>query len=280
MIIGIFGSNGMLGRYMSAYLSQLKYLTIINFTRKDLDVSDFNQYDKIKELISKCEVVLNCAGTIKPIADKQSADKTFMVNSIFPQYLDRVCNELNIRLVHYTTDCVFSGTQSYDATEYQKHDIYDVYGFSKSLGEIKHGINIRTSIIGEEINNNRSLLEWAKSKKDTTVNGYTNHFWNGMTCLQLAKCTKMILDEPLELYDHHLHLYSNTVNKYELLKLISDAFKLNLTINAVEPNCCNRELKSVFVVKYRKYFENIPNLKFQLEELSNFSHILAAHKID
>jgi dTDP-4-dehydrorhamnose reductase len=102
--------------------------------------------------------------------------------------------DLECNVIHITTDCVFSGRGGrYD--ENSLHDCLDDYGKSKSLGENQNLTIIRTSIIGEEKTNKKSLLEWVKSQKNNLIFGYTNHFWNGVTCLEMSKFIFTLIKE-------------------------------------------------------------------------------------
>lgn len=263
-MIAIFGANGMLGNYISTYLKRLG-MSVKDITRNDINVADFDEYEKINSLIEQCDTVINCAGTIKPVASKQSKPTTFMVNSIFPHYLSRACKIANKKFIHITTDCVYTGNSQtpYDETSYP--DAIDDYGMSKSIGDLCYGVVLRTSIIGEEKHNNRSLLEWAKSQKGKEVNGFTNHHWSGVTCLELAKIIGKYLDGSPLFQEGITHVYSLPVNKAELLRYISNSFNLNLTVKEVEANYCNRTIVS----SKPKYYTS-PNIPQQLEELVGF----------
>ena len=123
---------------------------------------------------------------------------------------------------------------------------------------------LRTSIIGEEIHKNASLIEWAKSMKGQTVKGFTNHMWNGITTTQYADiCTQIIENN---LYQRGLfHVFSDSVNKYELISAISDSLSLDLHIEAHEPLVpCNRTLKTA---KDLMSSLTIPSIKQQLLSL-------------
>jgi dTDP-4-dehydrorhamnose reductase len=246
MKVIVFGSNGMLGKYVSTYCKRQGY-NVVEVSRKDIDVSNFDEYSKIDSLLAELtgvDKVINCAGTIKPVANKQDKATTFMVNSVFPNYLARKCFLKKIKCYHVTTDCVFSGkTFKGDYTEEDFPDMFDDYGFSKSIGDHaeRYCMVIRTSIIGEELENKRSLLEWAKSQRGKEVSGYVNHYWNGVTCLELAR----VIDSCR--YSIGIkHVFSETVSKDQLLELISDAFSLNLKVNRVAgPEHCNRTISTV-----------------------------------
>jgi dTDP-4-dehydrorhamnose reductase len=171
---------------------------------------------------------------------------------------------ITINIIHITTDCVFSGkTGGYH--EYSTPDETNDYGTSKSLGELCDGTIIRTSIIGEELSNKRSLLEWVISNENRTINGYSNHFWNGVTCLQLAKIIYKIINENAY-WKGVRHIFSPTsVSKYELFKMISDIYELNITVKEFDTEIVDKSLSTV----YEKFF-NIPELKEQIIEMKYF----------
>jgi dTDP-4-dehydrorhamnose reductase len=147
---------------------------------------------------------------------------------------------------------IASGGKEGNYLEDTPHDALDVYGKTKSLGEPENCTVIRTSIIGEEINNSRSLVEWIKSRKDLDANGFTNHKWNGVTCLELAKCIDSIIKNN-NFWSGVRHVLSPTsVTKDVLLKLINDRYNLNITINntaAATP--CDRSLGSNHKNEYK-----------------------------
>ena len=271
MTIYIFGANGMLGTYMKTYLkSQNK--ACICFTRDDLDVSTVT-YDKLEKLFDKYtihdnDIIINCAGIIpqsKNINDTSSRNY-FLINSLFPNMLSTIASLNKMKFIHITTDCVFSGSKG-NYTELDCHDETNNYGVSKSLGEFGYNSTvIRTSIIGEELKNKYSLLEWVKKHNNTIINGYTNHYWNGVTCLQLAKIINNMIDENIW-WSGVRHIYSPTsVTKYELVQMINDTYNLNNTVEPMETdNPINKTLASIYDVNSKF---NIPKLRIQLEELN------------
>ena len=262
----ILGANGMLGRYIVQHWSKNNLVHTI--TRKELDAETANE-STIKQLLETIKynktTVINCIGLIKPQVDLYGVEAAIRVNSLFPHKLANVCQELKLDLVHITTDCVFSGRKGM-YTEKDPHDALDVYGKTKSLGEPSNCMVIRTSIIGEEKENKRSLIEWIKSNAEKTINGYTNHLWNGVTCLQLAKSIEEITKNN-HIFCGLIHLYSPVcVTKYELVDLINKEYNLNITINPTTASeLCDRTLKSNCdsLVK-------IPELKYQIKEMREF----------
>jgi dTDP-4-dehydrorhamnose reductase len=266
MKIFIFGSKGMLGRYVKTYLS--KSFNVIEINRDLINLQNTTE-ETIKVVLNKLnfnvnDVVINCIGTIKPRVDELGNLNAILVNSVFPRLLSNVVNELNGKMIHPTTDCVFDGLLG-GYNENNPHNITDIYGRTKSLGEPENCTVIRTSIIGEEVNQGRSLVEWVKSNKNKKINGFTNHYWNGMTCLQFAKICEIIINENL-FWDGVKHLFSNTVNKLELLQLIDKTYSLGIEITPVnDKQSIDRTLSTI-----HQKLVDIPTLDVQIQEMSQF----------
>lgn len=274
MKIFVFGSNGMLGRYVYTYLKNNLYNEVIEVNRNQVDASDPNMGNLqkyIQDNMSKGDVVINCMGTIKPRVDQLGEINALMVNSVFPRRLSQLCNQYGVKMIHPTTDCVYKGTiGNYD--ENSEHDITDVYGRTKSLGEPSDCMVIRTSIIGEEVGSSRSLIEWIKSNKNGEINGYLDHYWNGVTCLQFAKIVKKVIEENL-FWVGTKHLHSNTVDKYELSNIVNKHYDLNIKINPVTTNNkIDRSLSTIYTGNLTNF--EIPNLDTQIKEMKEFSPVL------
>lgn len=266
MKIFVFGSTGMLGNYITTYL-RTKY-EVVNVSRVDIDASTTS----VKEItdflsqknISKEDIIVNAIGTIKPRVDELGDLNAILVNSVFPHYLAKSAENLGIKMIHITTDCVFTGNKG-AYSESDVHDISDVYGRSKSLGEPQNCTIIRTSIIGEEKDTKRSLIEWIKSNKDKTVFGFTNHLWNGLTCLQVGKVVdEMIQNNIFWIGVRHVHS-PRSLDKQQLVQLVSDVYNLNITITPKETDLkCDRTLST----NYPTF--QIPDLEIQVQEMKNF----------
>jgi dTDP-4-dehydrorhamnose reductase len=243
MKIILFGSNGMLGTYLDKYLSA-KY-DVVKLTRKDIDISKVDEdklFSYLKEFVNEEDLIINAAGVIKQ-RDYNLLDM-IKVNSVFPNQLSKFKKLVNCKIIHFTTDCVFSGLRG-EYSEDDLHDCLDDYGKSKSLGEPSDITVIRTSIIGEENENKKSLLEWVKSNSGKTINGYDNHLWNGITCLEASKLIDRMISEDL-FWTGVRHVHSDTLSKFELVSIINSVFDLNLTINKIStPENCFRNLKTI-----------------------------------
>ena len=266
MKVYIFGSNGMLGKYTKIYLSN--FFNVIEINRDIVDASNCTEKNiediLIRNHIKDGDVIINCIGTIKPRVGELGDLNSILVNSVFPRYLSNVTEKLGCHMIHPTTDCVFDGVIG-NYNENHEHNVTDVYGRSKSLGEPSNCTIIRTSIIGEEVSNGRSLVEWVKSNKNKEINGFTNHIWNGITCLEFAKICKNIIDNNL-FWVGVRHINSNSVNKFELLTMINEIYKLNIKINKVESSApIDRSLTTI----HNKMF-TIPNLYDQISEMRDF----------
>ena len=266
----LFGSNGMLGNYINSYLCD-KY-HVIPLTRDDLDISlnsDDDILKFIKSYVDNNSIIINACGIIKQ-RGYNSIDM-IKVNSLFPHLLSKIKDEIGCQVVHITTDCVFNGIiGSY--SEGDIHDAHDDYGKSKSLGEPKNTTNIRTSIIGEEKLNKKSLLEWVKSKEQySVIEGYINHKWNGLTCLELSKVIDNIITEN-NFWVGTRHIHSpDTVTKYDLVYSINEIYKLNLKIRPTRTTThCYRNLISNYssIVKKSIHEQIVETYEFNLKNLN------------
>lgn len=270
MKIYVLGSSGMLGKYVSTYLR--KNFNVVEINRETIDASKIKEEELHAKLyhlgVKEYDVIINCMGTIKPRVDSLGDLNAILVNSVFPRILANVTEKLKVKLIHPTTDCVYSGLKG-DYNENDKYDISDVYGMSKAMGEPSNCTVIRTSIIGEEVNQGRSLIEWIKSSANKTVNGFTNHYWNGVTCLQFSKICEQIINTN-NFWTGTKHLHSDTLNKHELITLVSDSYKLNITVTPVETtNKCDRSISSIYDTKIIN-----PPLKQQIDEMRDYSETL------
>lgn len=267
----VIGSTGMLGYAVSEYLIRKNY-DVVKLGRNDFDIGT-EPHENFEKFLDGIDVVINCAGLIKPTIGKYPIEQAIRVNSIFPRNLALMTKARGIKCFHITTDCVYSGKKG-NYNELDLFDAEDLYGMTKNAGENKDCMVLRTSIIGEEKNNSRSLLEWAKSQAGKDVNGFTNHLWNGVTTLYLVEVIENILNK--NLYQTGIfHIHSpNTVNKYELLQIFDEVYQLNYTkINPVEAkDAVDRTLSSIYdltqAVCTKKIDEQIEVMRVFFESLN------------
>lgn len=245
----VLGGSGMLGWMVQDYLQSVNQLSVTSSLRENkyqdkiksrirlFDVEEFlvkpNKYGWLNEF----DYIINCIGVIKPYCkddDPVGVVRAVRINALFPHELAK----LKPRIIQIATDCVFSGKVG-KYTEISLHDPGDVYGKTKSLGEVfgyRNFLNIRCSIIGPEIHGHLNLLDWFLSQKENTeLTGFTHHKWNGVTTLQFARvCEKIILEEKFEALRSKHHAYhfvgNTTVTKYRLLQLFAKHFKKQVVI--------------------------------------------------
>ena len=227
----IFGSTGMLGGYIFNRLKNAGHkIVCINREVYDIVSNDWSNLNSIiQPIANENDVIINCAGII-PQKYKNNDFKTYIrVNSLFPHKLNELCKQHGLKFIHITTDCVFDGLRG-DYTKYDKHTANDIYGVSKSQGEPDDATIIRTSIIGEELTGKKSFIEWLKNNANGKIKGYSNHFWNGVTCLELANYILNAINTN-DFWIGVRHVYSpNSVSKYELCNYVNEIYELNINI--------------------------------------------------
>jgi len=213
--------------------------------------------------INESTCVINCIGAIPQ--RNQHPLNYYSVNGLFPHLLWAVCQKYKCRMIQPTTDCVFSGTRGM-YTENDEHDETGHYGLSKSLGEPPGCTVLRTSIIGEELSNKKSFLEFVKNSSGS-IQGWTNHMWNGITCLEYCKIIEKIIAENL-FWSGVRHIASPTsASKYDLARMIQTAFGVTtIILETVGPTVCDKTLKSVHPPLF-----NVPELSTQISDLRKFT---------
>lgn len=189
-------------------------------------------------------VIVNAVGIIKQLPSAKNVIKTLQINSIFPHQLAELGEKYGARLITISTDCVFSGSKG-DYTEADMTDAQDLYGKSKNLGEVtsENCLTLRTSIIGRELDGAHSLVEWFLSNQGETVKGYVKAIYTGFPTVVFAD----IIADLIENHPHLSGLYqvsSEPINKYELLKLIRDAYQADIRIEPFEGFVIDRSLDS------------------------------------
>ena len=243
----LFGANGMLGSYVNRYLSGTGYYeSIVPLTRKDYDITSGDRAALFQLLHrhrarGRTTVIINCAGVI-PQTGEQDAAKYMAGNTKFPVMLDEYAGLFGVRLIHITTDCIFHGKGEVPLGGFREEDAGEAgaeywetgdYGRSKRECEAKmvHGTLIRTSIIGEELKTRRSLIEYIKSQRNGKVRGYANHYWNGVTTLELAKIIHQVIEKNLYWKGPARHFFSDRVySKYEIVKLVNMIYRLGIDV--------------------------------------------------
>jgi dTDP-4-dehydrorhamnose reductase len=167
-------------------------------------------------LAEKPQVVVNAVGIVKQRDAAVDALESIEVNSLFPHHLANACHLVEAHLIHISTDCVFSGEKG-SYTEADNPDPIDLYGRSKLLGEVSAPgcLTIRTSMIGLELANYSSLVEWFL-RQDGEVHGYTRSIWSGLTTAELARVIHRLVERHRDL-DGVWHVSGQPISKYRLL---------------------------------------------------------------
>lgn len=263
----VFGAGGMLGYAVSEYFKSNNY-NVKELTRNEYDIAR-DDINNLESYVKENDLVINCAGVIKPRIAAMSVEDVLTVNSAFPRNLAKLCSRLETKCFHVTTDCVYTGKKgNYNENDY--FDADDLYGLSKSGGDTAECMVLRTSIIGEEKGEGRSLLEWARSQKGKEVNGFLNHDWNGVTTFYLAEIMEIIIRK--DLYKRGLfHIHSpNTLNKFELVSCFNEVYGLNMKINPVDAQVVvNRSMKSVYELTSKVCTKTIEEQVREMKEFFN-----------
>jgi dTDP-4-dehydrorhamnose reductase len=247
--IVVLGYKGMLGRYVYSYLQELhEGVRGIGSQDGPLSEQDLNG-----------TVIINCAGAIPQRYTDEDRNTYYQLNIALPRLLETYAE----RLIHVSTDCVFSGKKGC-YTEDDAPDPNSLYGASKYLGEPLgyNSFTIRTSIIGDSAPH--GLLGWYVNNEWKQVDGYTNHLWNGVTCLQLAKEIDRLLREggpPL----YHYHSPA-VISKYQLLTYINHIYGGPDILPVEAETAVDRTLMS-------KYNFMAPSILVQLEEMFNYEAV-------
>lgn len=189
------------------------------------------------------DVVVNCVGVVKQLAEADDPLTALPINALLPHRLARLCAVANARLVHVSTDCVFSGARGM-YTEADFPDANDLYGRSKYLGEVDYdnAVTLRTSIIGHELASAHGLVGWFLSQQGR-VKGYRRAVFSGLPTVELARVIRdQVLPRP-ELRGTW-HVSADPINKYELLKLVAEAYGRPIAIEPDDGLVIDRSLDS------------------------------------
>lgn len=206
---------------------------------------DVENMDSLISLFAQArpDVVINCIGLVKQLAEANDPLAALPINALLPHRLARLCDVAGARLVHMSTDCVFSGAKGM-YTEADVSDAKDLYGRSKYLGEVDypHAITLRTSIIGHELDGAHSLVGWFLAQQDS-ARGFRRAIFSGLPTVELARVIRdHVLPHP-ELHGLY-HVSAEPINKFDLLTLIADAYGKKINIIADDKLVIDRSLDS------------------------------------
>ncbi len=224
----VLGKTGMLGTEVFSKLQNSEY-EVCGTTRNELNAQSATLTD-IKKVITGFDYVINCIGIIKPyIHDTDSAEvqRAISVNAQFPHKLAEAAAQTGGKIIQIATDCVYDGKDGHYAEDHV-HNAWDVYGKTKSLGEVyaENVMNLRCSIIGKEKKSYRSLLEWfLHQPQNAEVNGFKNHFWNGVTTGAFTDICLGIIRNDFWLSGVQHVLPKDIVSKAEMLHIFAEHFQ-------------------------------------------------------
>jgi dTDP-4-dehydrorhamnose reductase len=227
----ILGGTGMLGH---AVLEEFGgFSGKVNFTSRSGSGISFDvlsdPIDSLAKYVSHGDYIINCLGITKPhINDENEQDvaRARLVNSLFPAELASLAEDSGSRVIQIATDCVFSGRTGH-YLETDAHDAEDVYGKTKSLGEVvsENVMHIRVSTIGRELGRSTLLLEWVLSHPHgATIPGYTDHFWNGVTTNHFARVARGIIENDAFRSGLSHLVPADELSKADLVRKIASAF--------------------------------------------------------
>jgi dTDP-4-dehydrorhamnose reductase len=264
----VLGASGMLGNAVLRLFAQSAGYEAIGSTRSTsalrllpADFSDcvicgvdVEHIDTLISLFSKVQpdVVINCIGLVKQLAEADDPLAAIPINSLLPHRLARLCGVAGARLVHMSTDCIFSGSKGM-YTETDSSDAKDLYGRSKYLGEVDypHAITLRTSIIGHELNGGHSLVGWFLAQQGS-VKGFRRAIFSGLPTVELARVIRDFVIPHPELHGVH-HVSADPINKFDLLTLISNVYGKTIDIVEDDNFIIDRSLDSTRIRKATGY---------------------------
>ncbi len=260
MRVLVLGATGMLGNAVFKVLSSSSALSVIGTVRNAKAIDSFDSevkgnlisgvdvldQDSLVDVFerSKPDVVINCIGLIKQLSSAKDPLSVLPINAMLPHRLAKLCALVGSRLVHISTDCVFSGRKGM----YKENDVSDaedLYGKSKYIGEIvdqPHVITLRTSIIGHELNSQSSLIDWFLSQSGS-VKGFSKAVFSGLPTVELAR---VILDFviPQPALQGLYHVSAQPIDKLTLLSHVAKIYQKEISIVPDEQLQIDRSLDS------------------------------------
>ena len=225
-------------------------------TANTYDVVDAVSFGSVRRAVEDYEpqVIVNCIGLVKQRSMASHTVPSIEVNALFPQRLAVLCRAHGIRLIHLSTDCVFSGRRG-NYNEGNMPDATDLYGRSKLLGEVTEGnaLTLRTSMVGRELTRKASLLEWFLAQTGP-VTGFRRAIFSGFTTIELARIIERLIVEFPQAAGLY-HVSSAPISKYDLLRLVRDRMRRGLEITPDDTFQCDRSLDSTL---FRTRFDYQP----------------------
>jgi dTDP-4-dehydrorhamnose reductase len=265
----ILGGDGMLGHQLLKSLAPRHQVRVT--LRQDLESYssyqlfdkdnayfgiDVRSFERLAEVVAdfRPEAIINAVGIVKQRPTAKESIPSLEINSLLPHRLSVLCKAVGARLIHLSTDCIFSGKKgNYQETD--SSDAEDLYGKTKFLGETQdsHCLTLRTSIIGRELSRHKSLLEWFLAQTGT-IKGFTKAIYNGFTTLEMSRIIENMLVNHPEASGVY-QVSSEPINKYDLLLLFREKLDHMVEIVPDDKFYCDRSLDST---RFRAEFAYTP----------------------
>lgn len=268
----VLGSTGLIGHQVYNYLSKIDNYQLYNISyRKKLndqtvlcDARNHKKFTKIIKSISP-DVIINCIGILIK-GSNLDPENAIYINAYLPHMLMKLADEINCKLIHISTDCVFSGEKSSPYRELDFKDGKDTYAKTKGLGEIINNrhLTLRTSVIGPELKvDGEELFHWFMNQ-NKEIYGYTKAIWSGVTTLILAKAVNWaIVNKITGLY----HVTNNkAIDKFTLLNLIKKYTCKNISIIPFDEKILNKS----FIDTRKELSFVIPDYEIMIKEMIDF----------
>ena len=259
MRILVLGASGLLGNAVIRELSKTEDLRVYGTIRSESSKKYFSKqisrnlisninvenFDSLLSIFDEIHpnIVVNCIGLVKQIDSSAYPLQAIPMNSVLPHRLAIVSSLAGARLVHISTDCVFSGSRGF-YKEVDVPDASDLYGRSKLLGEVDYpnAITLRTSIIGHELESARSLIGWFLSEKGS-VKGYRGAIFSGLPTVEIARIIRDYVMPHPQLHGMY-HVSADPINKYDLLQLVAKEYEKKIEIELDDSFVMDRSLDS------------------------------------
>ncbi len=258
MRVLVLGADGMMG-HMACRVLAAEH-EVFGTTRRPVDPTDplaqflprdrwaggveASRIETVEDALARLrpDAVFNCVGIVKQLAEANDAILSIECNALFPHRLASLCSAAGARLLHMSTDCVFSGSRG-SYTEKDNPDPVDLYGRAKLLGETVTGsaLTLRTSIVGRQLHGRSSLFEWVISSRGSRIRGYSRAIYSGLTTMALARIVGRILSEHPAL-GGILHVASRPITKLDLIAKLNASLGLGITIEGDDTFVCDRSL--------------------------------------
>jgi dTDP-4-dehydrorhamnose reductase len=254
----VLGASGMLGHMLVRVLSEHHQVIGTTSSQYDsksplarvldkanwIDHVDVRNWQTVESAINhvKPNVLINCVGVIKQKMDSGNIKDAILINSLIPHQLAATCEKLDIRFIHFSTDCVFEGTPGIKYTSYTPNAT-DLYGTTKRLGEVNYApaITLRTGFVGRQLSGAEGLFEWVLSQKGKAVSGYQNAIYSGLTTMALSRVIQQVIEVQPTLSGLY-QVASNRINKFDLITQLNESLQLDLSIAKNTEFMCDRSM--------------------------------------